>query len=151
MKSWWWIILNRCIFDFPEHTFPLFWMFVDRISILFGRLSIFYHNESIYSKSRKIFVFLSLNPSQEKYSRSEKKLSIKLLFDSLLMKTWAKWWFFAKNQNDGDQKWWIWCFVKTKFEGSTGVSLKSSDRRLIVADGIYALAVSNDDAVVGLV
>jgi hypothetical protein len=74
-----------------------------------------------------------------------KKLSKKLLFDSLLMKIWAKLWknidFLRKSENYGNQKWWICGFVKMIFEGSTGVSLKWSGRRSTAVDEIYTLIV----------
>ncbi len=83
------------------------------------------------------------NTSWERKSHgSRKKLSKKLLFDSLLMKIWTKHGFFAKIKNDGYWKWWIWCFVKMIFVGSAGVSLKSSGRRSTAVDEIYPLAVS---------
>ena len=56
-------------------------------------------------------------------------------------KLWKKYWFWTKIKKCGNQKWWIWCFVKMIFEGSIGVSLKPSGRRSTVVDEIYSLAV----------
>ena len=74
---------------------------------------------------------------------------MELLFDSLFMKIWAKhdgriivFLFLGKIfKNYGNWKWWIWCFVKMVFGGSTDVSLKSSRRRSTAADEIYTLVV----------
>ena len=71
----------------------------------------------------------------------DKEITIWFIIDENMNKIMKKHWFFAKIKNDGNQKWWIWCFVKSIFERSTGVSWKSSGRRSTAVDEIYPLTV----------
>ena len=75
------------------------------------------------------------------WKKMVKEITIWFIIDENMNKIMEKHWFWAKIKNYGNQKWWIWGFVKMVFGGSTDVSLKSSRRRSTAADEIYTLVV----------
>ena len=83
--------------------------------------------QGMYSESRKMF------PIRKK---TTDKITIWFIIDENMSKIMKKTLISSENQ-----KWWILCFVKMIFEGSTGVSLKSSGRRSTAVDEIYTLVV----------
>ena len=80
-----------------------------------------------------------------------KEITIGLIIDENMSKIMKKNIDFERKlENYGNQKWWIWGFVKMIFEGSTDVSWKSPGRRSTAVDEIYTSTLLNDDVVVGL-